>query len=148
MTGNGTEIKVNPKIYPIDVVYCAGYVFLDNFYVIIDGDPEKEIIVKVFPKEGQGGNNDIEKEFNNELVNYAFYKKQVERNGDIRKSIMQRALLTSELSREVPIGSGKRAQESHEEFDEAEADYIDDPEGIAIPWEEKFGKKGSGKGER
>lgn len=126
-------IHINPKIYPLDVIYSAAYVFLDNFYIIIDGDPEKEVMVKIFPKNGSNP-KDIEKKFNNELVNYAFYKKQVEKNADIRKAIIQRALVTAELSGE-PVA------------EDSDADYLEDPKGIAIPWEEKFGKK-VGKGSK
>lgn len=138
-------IPVNPRIYPLDVIYSAAYVFLDDFYVIIDGDPEKGVIVKMLPKESSMANKDVGKRFNNELVNYAFYKKQVERNADIRKAIIQRALVTTELSGEPVDDSASQGREM-EEFEGSDADFIEDPEGIAIPWEEKFGKKSKGKG--
>ena len=142
--GDGrVTIPINPKIYPLDVIYSAAYVFLDDFYIIIDGDPEKGVIVKIFPKDGSK-TRDIEKRFNNELVNYAFYKKQVEKNSDIRKAIIQRALITTELSGES-VAPNKEPE--IEEFEDSDADFIEDPEGIAIPWEEKFGKNaGKNKG--
>lgn len=147
--GGQIIIPINPKIYPLDVIYSAAYVFLDNFYIIIDGDPNKMVTVKIFPKDSSNPNKkDIGKEFNNELVNYAFYKKQVEKNADIRKAIIQRALVTTELSGEpVADDSVSQSQESPEieEFKDSDADFIEDPEGIAIPWEEKFGKKATKK---
>lgn len=146
-TGRGDRkhvtITINPRLYPLDVIYSAAYVFLDNFYIIMDGDPETGVVVKIFPKDSSD-TKDIEKRFNNELVNYAFYKRQVERNADIRKAIIQRALVTSELSGEhdniTPEGQGNETGE----LEGPDADYIEDPEGIAIPWEEKFGKKAKG----
>ncbi len=147
MKGSETAININPKIYPLDVIYSAAYVFLDEFYVIIDGDPEDKIVVSMIPKTGTNP-KDIGKRFNNELVNYAFYKNQVVKNADIRKAIMQRALITTELSQEP---KAKRAVsedvEVAEKFDFSDEDYLEDPEGIAIPWEEKFGKK-DGKAEK
>ena len=135
-------ISVNPKIYPLDVIYTTAYVFLDNYYIIIDGDPEKEILIRVFPKaeDSSGGkpHENIEKEFNNMLINYSLYKVQSERSSEVRKYIMQRALATAELS-SSPVAAGSKEPDESTQF--TDADFIDDPEGIAIPWEEKFGKK-------
>jgi His-Xaa-Ser system protein HxsD len=67
---------------------------MDRVYIILDGDPEKEIIVKLKAKKSE----DMEKlsgEFYNELVNYSVYKKQVEKNSGIRQMIVERALLTN-----------------------------------------------------
>lgn len=114
-------VTVNPKVYPLDVLYSAAYVLLDKAYVVIDGDPDKKVIVEIRPKEKYDliklGN-----EFNNELINYAVYKVQSEKNRAIREAFIQRALLTNVATQK-------------------EEDYIDDPEGIAVPWEEKYGKK-------
>ena len=54
---------------------------------------------------------------------------------------MQRALLTND-----PSLIKDNATEDDKEFDKLiedldEDDYLDDPEGIAIPWEEKYGDK-------
>ena len=40
-------LTVNPKIYPLETVYSAAYTFLDKAYILLDGDPKKEIIVKL-----------------------------------------------------------------------------------------------------
>lgn len=119
-------ITINPRIYPLDVVYSAAYVFLDRAYIVIDGDPKKEVVVELRLKEQDNNPYNLEKmgnDFNNELLSYAFYKKQAEKNAPVRQAIMQRALLTSELSEGIE-----------------NTDSIDDPEGIAVPWEEKYGK--------
>ncbi len=140
-------ISISPKIYPLDVIYSAAYVFLDKAYVLLNGNPEKEIVVELRPKE-KSKKRELEKlgrEFSNELLNYAFYKKQSERNAPIRQAILQRALLTSELQ---PEEEGARKIEEigeAEKFEESDNDYLEDPEGIAIPWEEKYGKKASKK---
>jgi len=113
---NGVQIvHINPKIYSLDVVYTAAYVFLDSAYIVLDGDPEKEILVKIKPKQKD---DELGLKFQNELLTYAEYKQNFEDNKDIRQAIMQSALLTND-----PMD-----------------DYIDDPKGIRIPWEDKYGK--------
>ena len=127
---NSCIVTVNPKVYALDVIYSAAYVFIDKAYVIIDGDPKKEVKVLLKPKK----ESDLEKlglEFSNELLNYAFYKKQSNKNKGIREAIMQRALITNDPS----------IIEDDELFDEEIDDYLEDPEGIAIPWGEKYGEK-------
>ena len=72
-------LSINPKIYPLDVVYSAAYTLLDQAYIVLDGDPEDEIIAEIRPKR----NMELKKlgnDFNNELINYAVYKKQSEKN--------------------------------------------------------------------
>ena len=118
------SVSVDTNLYPLDVIYSAAYVFLDKAYILLSGDPKNKVIVELKPKaeydlEILGG------EFNNELLSYANYKEMSRANKDVRHTILQRALLTCDASYD--------AEEDDEQFD--------DPEGIAIPWEEKYGKK-------
>lgn len=90
----GVVLTLNPKIYSIETIYSAGYVFLDKAYFIIDGDPEKEIKLQMFAKEG----NDIEKvklDFYNELLNYASFNMKLEKNKEIARMIIEKALFSS-----------------------------------------------------
>jgi len=117
-------VSVNPKIYPLDVVLSSGYIFLDNCYVLIDGDPEEEIIVELRPKK----TTDLEslgRDFNNELVSYANYAVQAIKNERLREAIINRVMQTNSV--DVPETESKP--------------WFDDPEGIAVPWEEKYGDK-------
>lgn len=107
-------ISLNPQIYPLDVIYTTSYVFTDRAYVLIDGEPNEEIIVELKPKTKE----DLEilaREFNNELLNYVSYKEHKNKNEEVRKTILQRVLLTNDIN-----------------YDED----ISDPEGVATPWEE------------
>ena len=132
---NSVIIKINPNLYALETIYSASYVFLDRAYILLDGDPDKEILIKLKPKEKE----DLEKlggEFLNELINYSDYKKRAEQTKEIREVLLQRALITNDPS----------AIQNNEEFEEVmndlgDDDYLDDPEGIAIPWEEKYGDK-------
>ena len=132
-------LKVNPKLYPLEVIYSAAYVFLDRAYVLLDGDPKKEVIVKLMPKE----KHDLKKlggEFFNELINYADYNKRAKETKNIREMLLQRALITNDPS-VLQEGDGELDKIMGELDDNEDSDYLEDPEGIAIPWEEKYGKK-------
>jgi His-Xaa-Ser system protein HxsD len=126
---NNVLVSVNPKIYPLEVIYSAAYVLIDKAYIVIDGDPEEEVIVELKPKEKSTDLEILGRDFNNELLNYAVYKTQSEKNAGLRQALLQRALLTNDSSL---VESTQTESE--------EVDYIDDPEGIAVPWEEKYGK--------
>lgn len=143
---NSVFIFVNPKIYPLDVIYSAAYVFLDKTYILLDGNPKEKIMIELKPKEKY----DLEKlarEFCNELLNYAFYKEQAVRNAPLREKIIQRALITSELSTEQPILKELK-EEKIPEFEATDADWREDPKGIAIPWEKKYDRKAKNKSKK
>ena len=122
---NSVKVDVDTKLYPLDVIYSAAYVFLDRAYILLDGNPEGRVIVELRPKEEM----DLDKlgnEFNNELLSYAFHKSQLEGTGDVRKIILQRALLTYETP----------SQDSFDENNSVISEEISgDPEKIVI-WEE------------
>lgn len=87
------EITVNPKIYPLQSIYAAGYVFLDKAYILLDQDKNKNIEVYLFSKNNQDLRN-LGMEFYNELLNYSHYFSRVEKNAEITKTIIQRALFS------------------------------------------------------
>ena len=94
-TGNTATISLNPKAYPLDVIYSAAYVFLDRAYIILDGDPATEVLVRITPKQ-KGDPEAMAREFGNELINYADYHERARRTRAVREMILQRALLTND----------------------------------------------------
>jgi His-Xaa-Ser system protein HxsD len=154
-------VSINPKIYPLEVIYSATYVFLDRAYLLIDGNPEEEIFVQMKPKDKKEDLEKLGNEFNNELVNYAVYVVQSIRNQPLRKAIIERALLTNtakaaEFCNECgckleicpdcgeiycPACESKHSDEPPKEEEFKKEDYIiDDPLGIAKPWEPPKGE--------
>lgn len=129
-------ISVNPKIYPLDTIFSAGYIFIDKAYVIVDGDPNEEIIVQLKAKDKKTKLEDLGREFNNELINYSFYAAQTAKNMPIRTSIVQRAFFT-------------QAQKKPEiEFAKPVEQKVENIEEIAKPWKsrrQKVGKNKSGR---
>ena len=120
-------VSLNPKIYPLEAIYGACYVFIDRAYLFLDGDPKKE--VKVFIK---GKSNltpkkleALTEEFENELLNYTLRLALAKNTKKIRETIVERALFSA-----LP----------KEETKEEEGVFEEDPLGIAVPWEKKYGK--------
>ncbi len=91
---NFAIISVNPKLYPLSVIYSAAYWLLDRVHVIIDGDPETEILIEIRPKEKDKKTDlkEIGYQFNDELINYSVYTVQATRNKKLREMIMENAL--------------------------------------------------------
>ncbi|MFQ6089387.1 MAG: hypothetical protein ACE5K0_10865 [Candidatus Methanofastidiosia archaeon] len=94
---NNITISVNPGFYPLDAVFSVAYVFVDKAYILVDGDPNDRITIKIKPKHKNIGLEELETLFSNEL--YARV--------------------------------GKKKYKS----------YLEDPEGIAVPWGKRFRKK-------
>ena len=88
-------ISVNPKIYPLDVIFSAAYLFTDKNYIVLDGNPEEEVLVEIKPKEKTDAMERIANEFNNELINYGAYAVQMAKNAYMRLHILQKVLQTA-----------------------------------------------------
>ena len=110
--------SVNPKIFSLDVVYSAAYIMIDKAFIILDGDPEEEIFVEIRKKTQEQDFIQLVREFNEELLNYAVYKNQSEKNKKLRELILQRVLLTN----------------NPEYFSLKHRKDIEDPEKIMEPW--------------
>jgi len=128
--GNSVILSINPKLYPLETIYSASYVFLDRAYVFLDGDPKKEILIILKPKE-KINLEELGGEFFNELINYADYNARSKETKKIREIILQKALITND-----PI-----SQDS-DEFDdlikelEDDDEFSDDADKIIAPWED------------
>lgn len=135
-------MEVNTSIYPLDVIYSVAYIFLDKYYISLDGDPKNIIRLSLTPKDKNLDSEKIESEVNNFLITYSFYKNQSSKNSSLRQMMLQAALFASE---EVETAQDTNTKEDIELPEELkDADYLEDPEGIAIPWEIKYKKnKGS-----
>lgn len=134
---NQITFWLNSKIYPLEAIYSTAYVFIDRAYVYLDGDPIKEIIVFLKGKEkfNKKQLEELQGEFCNELLNYLLRVEIARHNQKVREYIVGTALVSS-------LGTGLLAPDSELTALEVEdSDWQKDPLGIAIPWEEKYGKK-------
>jgi His-Xaa-Ser system protein HxsD len=118
--------SINPKIYPLDLIYSASYVLMDKAYIFLDGDPQAEILVELRKKDGiKISLKQIVFDFNDELLNYAVYKQQSEKNKGIREAILRKILLENDPT---SIKNQNEIIEDEQKFD--------DPEEILKLWEE------------
>jgi len=157
----GIQFTVDPKAYPLDLVYQAAFVFIDNYYCYLDRDADGLWQVSLKGKEPLAAEEltRVEGEFRNELLAQAVRATVAKQSGKVREMIVAKALWGAGGVRPgeaaVPTGKpddGKRgqvdysAQKEQEELDrllaEIEADFEQDPMGIAVPWDEKYGKEG------
>lgn len=89
---NFALVSANPKIYPLGVIFSAAYVMLEKAFVLIDGNPEEQIIVSLRPKKGK----DIAalaNEFNEQLINFAVNFDQSARTKTLREEFIKQAFL-------------------------------------------------------
>ncbi|MFP4403615.1 MAG: hypothetical protein ACLFPJ_04650 [Candidatus Woesearchaeota archaeon] len=160
---NETEIKLNPLFYPLEVVYNSSYALIEKAYFSFKGDPKKEIIVNIVAKD-ENDIKTISEKFNEQLINNLEYKTNYERNKDIRNIILHKILevgnneenINNQSTIKNHLNSNKE-NEIDEEFthevnpdfldddlfdlSDEELDEIEDPLGIAVPWDEKYSNK-------
>lgn len=126
---------VDSRIYSLEAVYDAAYNFLDKAYILLEGDPEDVIKVRLKSKE-DSNEETLEKlanEFFNELINTGLRREISQKNQNIREYMVSAAL----------IGASQELQEKIEEEsqdmddDDNEPTWNDDPLGIAQTWEER-----------
>lgn len=87
------NITINTKLYNIETIFAASYVFLDKAYLIID-QKDSDIIITLEAKQNENTEN-LAKEFHNELINYENYILQAKKTKELRETILKRALITN-----------------------------------------------------
>jgi len=150
------DLVFDSKIYPLEAIYIASYIFIDNFYIFLDGDPNSKIKVKLTPKTNNSSSNqnlnNTKEEFLNELLNCTLRYRISKENKNLREFILGTALLGSvgklnpsedffedERSLAKELEQLQAADEIISDENEDENGVVfDDPLGIAVPWEEKF----------
>lgn len=126
-------ILVNQSVYPLEVVYATAYVYLEQCYILLDKPEKGKISVRLKAKADTGKKrfDSVVGEFENELVNQALRLKIAKRTEKVRDAIVHRALFSA-----MP-----ETLDLNLDDDDDDTDYLEDPLGIAVPWEEKFTKE-------
>ena len=147
--GDTACLKVHKALYPTDVLFGAAFTFLDRCYVHLDVADDDRIAVEITPRPGSAvAARDMAGEFKNELVSQAVRFKLAKATEKVRTMIVGRAIGES-----IP-GEAQTGAPSHPMIpdlppevakllaeEEDSLDFLDDPLGIAVPWEDKYGKK-------
>ncbi len=99
--GGEITVTINPKMYPLPIVYQAADVFIDRAYVLLDGNPGKSIRVTLRPKKGRYDLEKLGLEFNNELLDYAAYFVRSQVNKELREAMVKQAFATASGGKEL-----------------------------------------------
>lgn len=135
------SLSLDIGLYPRDVLYAAAYVFLDRAYVLLDRVGTR-FVVHVRGKQplDEAALRAMAGEFENELLAQALRLKVVKANQKIIEDITSLAIYGA-----AGGGAGQTDAVSLEAADILELqaaaddgmDFLDDPLGIATPWEDK-----------
>jgi His-Xaa-Ser system protein HxsD len=131
-------VMVDTEVYPKEAVYGAAYIFIDRCYVLLDAPEPGRLSVQL---RGQTpltveGLDALAGEFHNELLAQTLRDMVCAQNRPLLEAVVGQAV------------SGAMGPPPPVEVDLAELDALelddepfDDPLGIALSWEEKYGKQ-------
>ncbi len=126
-------LALDLQLYPFDVVYGAAYVFIDRCYVLLDKTAGRCLIhLRGKTELSEKELLDLSGEFGNELLSQALRRKIVKQNQKIIEEITTQAI--------AGAAGGTLPTDFLDSSDDG-MDFLDDPLGIAVPWEDKFKKK-------
>lgn len=146
--GTGAAVlTVHKTLYPKDVLFGTAFAFLDRCYVHLDMADADHVRVSLRVKPGVAGltAHEAAGEFGNEMVNQAVRLRLAKATEEVRTEIVKRAIgsslpppavKTPPPPPDLPPEVAKILAEEDDNLD-----FLDDPLGIAVPWEEKYGKK-------
>jgi His-Xaa-Ser system protein HxsD len=149
--GTPGTLLVHRDLYPNDVLFGTAFAFLDRCYVHLDVADDDRVAVRLEPRPGAALSAvDLAGEFGNELVNQALRHKLSKQTEKVRTMIIGRAIGLAQPS-DAPVAAALPATPQVPDLppevakllaeEDENLDFLDDPLGIAVPWEEKFGKK-------
>ncbi len=132
--GEGSiHFDVDAAVYPLTALYAASFTFIDRAYLFLS-TREGGFRVSLRPKKGEADADVLEGlvgEFANELLACAYRERLSEAN---------RATIEAIAMQAIGGAMGPPSLDELEDFDFSDEPF-DDPLGIAMSWEEKYGKK-------
>jgi His-Xaa-Ser system protein HxsD len=131
---NAVELNFSKTLYPLDAVYGAAYIFIDRCYVLLDEPDEHSFRVTLAWKKGappEDGLRMLAGEFANEILSCAWRAQIAKESRGIIEAVTVKALAGA---------MGPPTLDDLERFDFSD-DAFEDPLGIAMSWEDKYGKK-------
>jgi His-Xaa-Ser system protein HxsD len=134
---NSITVEINQGVYPLDSVYGASYTFIDRAYMRLDKKGKDEILVTITGKTETSAEDlhALGGEFLNELLNETLRLEISKKNKTIREMLINKALFAT-----LP-GEEDKVDDFDDDFLDEDLEFLDDPLGIAVPWEEKYASK-------
>jgi len=139
------DVVVDPSVYPLEVVMGAAYVFVDRCFLLLDRTPDGRVKVAFTMKPGApaDGATALAGEFQNELLAQALRAGLAARHEKVREALVARALFGAAPEQipdvQVPVTDAQLGVDARF-VPASDDDYLEDPLGIAVPWEEKYAK--------
>jgi len=130
---------VDESIYPLDAIYGATFTFLDRCFVFLGRGEQGQVSITLSAKKLPAEDEQLRSwigELASELLACAWRGRILEQN---------RATIEAVTMQSVGGAMGPPSLDELEDFDFSEEPF-DDPLGIAMSWEEKYGKKEKGAG--
>ncbi len=140
LQNHAVSLTVDATLYPLTALYAAAYIFIDRCFVLLDKPDAGHFRVTLSAKKGEAADAVLTGyvgEFANELLSCAWRAKIAEES---------RALIESATAQALQGAMGPPSLDDLEKFDFSE-EAFDDPLGIAMSWEEKYGKNKKKAGE-
>ena len=139
--GRVARLHVDLDVHSREAVFGAAYTFIDRCYVWLDRGTDGRLVIELRARPGSADSVEaLEGDFGNELLAQSTRAMILAGNRDLVQAIVSRAL----------VGAGARTDPAAtpdlgelEAFD-LEDEPFDDPLGIAISWEQKYGKQAPG----
>ncbi|HIE27144.1 TPA: hypothetical protein EYP66_07650 [Candidatus Poribacteria bacterium] len=103
------KIFVNPKVFPLHTVFSASYALLEQLSIRIEGDLQKEIIVKLKPKDSTESAEHVKELFNEKLMDCALDEYRSMAASDIRNYFVRTAL-SFDADDEVDLWSSQSSE--------------------------------------
>jgi len=128
------SLTVDESLYPLDAVYGAAFTFLDRCYVVLDRPEPSRLRVTLTgkrPNDDPAALRDLLGELGNELLASAWRQQLARDQRPLVEAVTLRAM-------EGALGGPSLEDLARFEFDD---EALEDPLGIAVAWEEKYGKK-------
>lgn len=127
------EFEIDTKFYPQDAVYSVAYLLLEKYYIKLKSGKKNSIIMHITTDEklNKGDIAELSRRIEQELINQTLRLKIAKENQKLREYILGKALLGAQFGA-IEDTISEKSQED---------DYIDDPLGIATPWEDQQKKK-------
>jgi His-Xaa-Ser system protein HxsD len=137
------DVIVDLSVYPIEAVMASAYVFIDRCYVFLDKRDDGRIQVALSAKSGTSEEElrAMAGELQNELLAQALRRHVAARHERVRETIIARALFGA-----APVLPADPPGLDPKFIPAEDDDYLEDPLGIAVPWEEKYGNGGGAAG--
>jgi His-Xaa-Ser system protein HxsD len=135
---DGVVLSFEESIYPKDAVFGAAYALLDRCFVHIDREGTK-LLVRLRAKPGVSLSSDLlAGEFESEALAQSWRREIIKENQTLIQGMTSRAVAGAA----GPPGLDDLLDEDLGDL----GDAFDDPLGIAVSWEEKYGKGGEAAG--